>query len=350
MVDQNGQGHYCQETKFEITKGRTVPRPHQLLSLFLALGLLSFFGCHQKEQSLAKTMTSKPLKVVFVTGDEEYRSEESMPMLAKILERDFNIKTTVAYALSDAGEISPNRSDNIDGLEELEDADLLVMFTRFRRLPDRQLKMITDYVDSGRPLVGFRTSTHAFKYPKENPNAPAMNNVWPIQTFGQKWITHHGHFADGKETMTSVTLMPSKEKHVILRGVKPFAAHSWLYHVEGGGDKLHGDCDRLLMGHATRSNHMKNLKRFPLDTPVAWTKTNTTKDSDKVRVFFTTLGHPFDFKNKSMRTLALNGILWALGKESWIPEGGCRSDLAAKYDPPNSGFGQVYRKGVFPRK
>ena len=78
-----------------------------------------------------------PAHIVFVTGDEEYRSEESMPMLARILERDYGLQTTVLYAINDEGFIDPNVLDNIAGLQALEDADMMVMFTRFRALPDR---------------------------------------------------------------------------------------------------------------------------------------------------------------------------------------------------------------------
>lgn len=313
----------------------------------IALVSLSLLGCGDSD-SPQRGNSARDLKIVFVTGDEEYRSEESMPMLAAILERDFPISCEVAYALSDEGEVDPNRKDHIDGLEELEDADLMVVFTRFRQLPDDQLMRVRDFAASGKPMVGFRTATHAFRYPKESPNV-AMNDDWPIAVFGQKWITHHGHFADGEDEMTAVTIRDEAKGHPVLRGVEPFGAYSWLYHVEGGGDALPENSLRLLDGRALRSNHEQRLDRFPRTNPVAWTRSYRS-DGGEARIFFTTLGHPFDFKQESMRRLALNGILWALGLEESIPQGGCRTDFAATYDPPNSGFGQVYRKGNFPRR
>ncbi len=314
----------------------------------LALLCLSFFvvpwgkAAAQGEENSAK--------IVFVTGDEEYRSEESMPMLAAILKRDFGFRCSVAYALTDEGEIDPNRLDHIDGLDELRDADLMVLFTRFRRLPDDELKKIVDYAESGRPMVGFRTATHAFRYPKDHPRAAAMNEVWPTRVFGQHWITHHGHFADGHGRLTAVTPLEKERRHPVLRGVDSFLAYSWLYHVQGGGDRLSGDSRPLMLGWSLRSQHAGRLDRFPRETPVAWVKSYTGSSGRKARVFFTTLGHPFDFKEAAMRRLALNGILWALGRERLIPENGCRTDTVAPYDPPNSGFGKVYRRGVFPRR
>ncbi|HGY91549.1 MAG TPA: hypothetical protein ENK43_10285 [Planctomycetes bacterium] len=315
---------------------------HQVLFCILLVVASRGFALGQESKA--------PAKIVFVTGDEEYRSEESMPMLAAILERDFGFRCPVAYALTDAGEIDPNRLDHIDGLDELKDADLMVLFTRFRRLPDDELKKILDYAESGRPLVGFRTATHAFRYPKGDPRAARMNERWPTKVFGQHWITHHGHFKDGHGRLTAVTPLEKERGHPVLRGVDAFLAYSWLYHVQGGGDRLSGDSRPLVLGWSLRSNHAGRLDRFPRETPVAWVKSYTGGAGKKARVFFTTLGHPYDFKIPSMRRLALNGILWALGREDLIPEGGCRTDTVKPYDPPNSGFGKVYRAGVFPRR
>jgi type 1 glutamine amidotransferase len=284
---------------------------------------------------------------VFVTGDEEYRSEESMPMLARILHRDYGFRVTVCYALGRDGTINPNNLENIAGLEAVDDADLLVLFTRFRKLPDDQLRHIVRYAESGKPMVGFRTATHAFRYGR-GPHAAAMDEAWPIQVFGQKWITHHGHFGDGHELLTEVTINTQFQNHPVLRGVKPFRAYSWLYHVEGGRDHLSGDCQRLLIGRARKTSHEKELDRFPITNPVAWTKTSPPGSGRPARVFFTTLGHPFDFQLESMRKLAVNGILWALGMEDKIPPEGAKAQTVGDYDPNNSGFGNQFKPGRRP--
>src|SRR3954470_3523383 len=101
--------------------------------------------------------------IVLISGDEEYRSEEMLPQLAKILSKHHGFKCTVLFAIDPAdGTINPNRNDNIPGLEALETADLMVIFTRFRKLPDAQMKHIVDYVESGKPIVRLRTATPAF--------------------------------------------------------------------------------------------------------------------------------------------------------------------------------------------
>lgn len=292
--------------------------------------------------------TAAAQHVVFVTGDEEYRSEESMPMLARILERDYGMQATVLFAVDEEGFIDPNRADHIPGLAALESADLMVMFTRFRALPDSQLQHILDYAESGRPMVGFRTSTHAFSYPDDSPHAARLNSDWPREVFGQRWIVHHGHFDDGNVPLTAVQPLEWRVAHPILRGVEPFQAFSWLYHVDGGGDELYGDSRVLLTGTALQTSQAEGVEsgRYPLTNPVAWTKSYTGAAGSPARVFFTTLGHPYDFHDESMRKLALNGILWALGLEQRIPPEGARADPVEPYEPNNSGFGEQFKQGV----
>src|SRR5947209_14524726 len=99
--------------------------------------------------------------IVLVSGDEEYRSEEALPQLAKILATRHGFKCTVLFAIDSKDEtINPNKNNNIPGLEALDKADLMVIFTRFRNLPDEQMKHIVDYVEAGKPIVGLRTATH----------------------------------------------------------------------------------------------------------------------------------------------------------------------------------------------
>ncbi|QDT65593.1 Trehalose utilization [Calycomorphotria hydatis] len=320
---------------------------HGLVGIMLLIGMILFAA-----GSVSADEKVEPPHVVFVTGDEEYRSEESMPMLAKILKRDWGFRVTVCYSLAEDGTIDPHRLDSISGLEALDDADLLVLFTRYRDLPHAQFKQFLNYFDSGRPVVGFRTATHAFKFTDEKSPHLAWNGAKLRELLGQQWITHHGHFGDGKEFLTDVTLVEKETKHPVLRGVEPFKAYSWLYHVSGGGDTLAGDSLPLLNGHALKSNHAAKgkEKRYPLDQPVAWVKTYTGTTGETGRVFFTTLGHPFDFRDENMRRLSLNGILWALGMEAKIPEGGCPTDFVGKYEPNNSSSKDAHKEGLKPEE
>ena len=274
--------------------------------------------------------------VVFVTGDEEYRSEESMPMLARILHDRYGFRVTVCYAVTD-GIIDPNRSDNIEGLEALEDADMMVLYTRFRRLPDAQLRYIVEFGESGRPMAGFRTSTHAFLYGNDHPQQ-RMNNAWPYEVFGLPWISHHGGGSS-----TDVFLVEERADHPILRGIEPFHVRSWLYHAEG---HLHENVQPLLYGRAVEGPEPGG-DHFADPHTVAWAHTYEGEEGTS-RVFFTTLGHPFDFFHEPMRRLAIQGIFWALEMEDEIPEEGLEIDFVGEYDPHDAGFGDKYKPGMRP--
>jgi type 1 glutamine amidotransferase len=264
-----------------------------------------------------KGVEKKKPHVVFVTGDDEYRSEATMPMIAGILETRHNMKCTVCYAIDEkTGQKNPKYQKNIEGLEALKTADLAVFFMRFRQLPDDQLKMILDYVNSGRPIVGLRTSTHAFRYP-DGPHTK-WNDDFGISVFGQKWIRHHGH-------KSSTNVYVAVKDHPITRGVDPeFHCRSWLYHVV----PLHGDCRSLLIGSALKDrNPGKDI--FGIPSPVAW-----TKSYKGARVFYTSLGHPMDLDKESVRRLLINGIYWALGKEDKIPAKGTDVGISGNYATP----------------
>ena len=319
----------------------------QYILTCMTFGSVMLVGC--QDHAVSEEAKVDELKVVFVTGDEEDRSEESMPMLASLLQKSLDAEVSICYSLDSSGYVDPNNTKSISGLEALTDADLMVIFTRFRALPDDQLKLIDDFAQSGKPMVGFRTATHAFFY-EDDSSKIYYNEEWPTKVFGQKWITHHGHFEDGHGRLTDVEIIEGKEDHPIVRGVTDFEAYSWLYHVDGGNDSLYGDCDPLLLGTSLRSNHQEagRLDQYPLTNPVAWTKTYQGTGGTS-RVFFTTLGHPFDFKETSMRKLALNGIFWALGKENEIPQEGLNADFGDyTYDPNNSGFGEKFKKELKP--
>lgn len=307
------------------------------------------FALHMFLISCAQKPTSPKPHIVFVFGDEEYRSEESMPMLAAIAQRELNATISLCYPLDSLGFVNPNVNNNISGLEALKSADLMVLFCRWRELPKNQAQHILDYVESGKPIVGFRTSTHTFKYTKDS-TMFHLNDDWPHQVLGQQWITHHGHFDDGAHPLTSVYFPQNQTKSPILNGVEPFDAYSWLYHVDGGKWQLNENCQPILYGKSLKSRHEMDgkLDEFPLTQPVAWTKSYATTSGKNSRVFFTTLGHPYDFKIESMRKLALNGIFWALGKENQIPGNGANVSFVGDYNPNNSGFGELYKKGMKP--
>jgi len=292
----------------------------------------------------------KGTHIVFVTGDEEYRSEESMPMLAKIMAVHHGFKCTVLFGINkDSGEIDPVTVDNIPGLKALEKADLMVLFTRFRELPDEQMKYIIDYTNSGKPIVALRTATHAFFY-KKNKNSPyakyTFNNKadfkggYGRQVLGETWINHYGHH---QKESTRGLVAKGMENHPIVKGVGTIWGPSDVY----GLTTLHGDCKPVIMGHVLKGmdpGDEPNPQKPAL--PVAWTKTYTGELGKASRVFTTTMGHGHDLKDENFRRLLVNACYWGLGMEDKIPAKS-KADLVGEYDPYPIGFGG-FKKGLKP--
>lgn len=252
-----------------------------------------------------------------------------MPMLAAILEKNYGVKTTVLYAENDKGE-RDRHANNIPGLEALRDADLAVFYMRFRQLPQEQLDEILNYGKSGKPIVGLRTSSHAFNYP--GPPQDRWNSEFPMTYFGHKWISHYGH---GNTTEAYVVESEAKADNPILRGVPAQEwLNSWLYVVNDGDVKLPEDCKVLMVGDATKGTEPGGEK-FGNREPMTWTRELPTADGGVQRVFFTTLGHPRDFLKEAPRRLLVNAILWGLGREEAIPAEGTDVEIVGEYVPPD---------------
>jgi type 1 glutamine amidotransferase len=240
----------------------------------------------------------KPL-VVFVTGDHEYSSEATMPLLAAELEKNYGMRTIVLKSHPDQ-----NAEEDIPGLEALKDADLAVFFLRWRRLPEEQVKHIDDYLKSGKPVMGFRTSTHAFNYPEGHPLRSW--NAFGERAFGSPpgWggaakHTHYGH-----ESSTDVSVISEAKDHPVLTGVDPeFHVRSWLYKVLP--DYPSQGSTWLLMGKSVDPNTPEAV-----ENPVAWTWTSESG----ARTFMTTMGHPEDFSVEAVQRLCINAVHWALDK------------------------------------
>ena len=292
-------------------------------------------------------------RIVLVSGDEEYRSEEGLPQLAKILATRHAFRCAVLYAIDPAdGIIKPDLCTNIPGLEVLDSADLMVMLLRFRDLPDSQMKHIVDYVESGRPIVGLRTATHAFNlktsptYARYSWNSKAWDGGFGRQVLGETWIAHHGEH--GKQSTRGI-LVKGEENHPILRGIRD--GEIWgptdVYEVRL---PLPGDSRPLVLGQVVDGMHANDppAPGKPNDPvlPIAWVKTYTGAQGKTARVFTTTMGASQDLLNEALRRMIVNACYWALGMEARIPEKS-DVDLVGEFRPLPFGFG-AYKKGVKP--
>ncbi|MCA9101452.1 MAG: ThuA domain-containing protein [Planctomycetales bacterium] len=293
-------------------------------------------------------------RVVLISGDEEYRSEETLPQLAKILAVRHGFDCTVLFAIDPTdGTINPNQSDNIPGLDRLMTADLMVVFTRFRDLPDEQMQHIADYVNSGRPIIGLRTATHAFNVPEGKSysrwsfNSKEWEGGFGRQVLGETWISHYGHH--GHESTLGL-IEPSEADHPILRGIED--GDIWgptdVYEVRL---PLPENCrplvwGQVLSGMSPSDPPVEGPKNNPM-MPVAWTNSYQAENGTTARVFTTTMGAAPDFASAGLRRLLVNACYWTVGLEDVIPDKS-DVDLVGEFAPTPFGFGG-FKKGVFPR-
>lgn len=288
--------------------------------------------------------------VVLISGDEEYRSEEGLPQLAKILAKHHGFKCTVLFSIDRKnGTINPNQGDNIPGLEALQTADLMVLLLRFRNLPDEQMKHIADYVESGRPVIGLRTATHSFNIGKGKKYIDWTWNKdggFGRRVLGETWVSHHGNH--GKES-TRGLLAKGEEKNPILRGIKD--GDIWgPTDVYGVHLPLPGDSKPLVMGQVLQGMKptdppVEGKKNDPM-MPVAWIKTYKTESGKTGRAFTTTMGASQDLLSEGLRRLLVNACYWAVGLEDKIPEK-ANVEIVGEYKPRPFGFGG-FEKGRKP--
>ena len=281
--------------------------------------------------------------IVFVTGEEYYRSEEGMSMFAKILSQHHGYKCTVLFAIDPVtGFINANKANNIPGLEALKSADLMVVFARFRELPDADMKHIVDYVNAGKPVLGIRNATHAFRY-SANSTSPYKN--WDFQSkawlggFGQQilgdtWIAHYGKF---QKEATLATVISSQRNNPVLRGV----ADTIFCHTDVNSVERLTPKDLVLMQGQVLSglNPMDppvTDKRKDVRMPFAWFKTYTAPSGKEGRSFTTTAGASLDWQSEDLRRLMVNAIYSLTGHEKDIPEKS-NVNFVGEYKPKPTG-------------
>ncbi|MGI9543080.1 MAG: ThuA domain-containing protein [Cyclobacteriaceae bacterium] len=351
------------------------------VTIFLTI---SFANCGQK--SATEELVSEPVapavppewltiegqsgskNIVLVSGDEEYRSEEALPQMAKILATHHGFNCTVLFAQDPKypGIIDPNYTDNIPGLEALEQADLMVLFTRFRALPDDQMQYIDNYLKSGKPVLALRTATHAFNFTDSTNKWAHYGNFFEDETsewhegfgrlvLGERWYTHHGHH---KQQSTRGLIAPGSEGHPIATGLKD--GDIWgPTDVYGVRLPLPGDSQPIVLGQSIdrtddfdESDPFYGLKSTdtkaattsgrdnaynPNDPmmPIAWTKTYQIPGGQSGVAFTSTIGSSTDMVNDGVRRLLVNATYYLLGQD--VPAN-AKVDLMGDYNPSAYNF------------
>jgi hypothetical protein len=291
--------------------------------------------------------------IVLISGDEEYRSEEAMPQLGKILAKHHGFKCTVLFAINPQdGTIDPLVLNNIPGLEALRSADLMIVFTRFRDLPDEQMQHIVAYLDAGKPVIGLRTATHAFKIPagktyakySYNSKEPGWEGGFGKQILGETWVNHHGKH--GSQSTRGLVDSAMKGNPLVF-GCEDIWGPTDVYevHLPLPGDSLPVVLGQVLEGMSASDKPVTDKKNDPM-MPVAWAKTYPGAKGQMGRVFTTTMGAASDLPSEGLRRLLVNAAYWCVGLEGKIPPK-ANVDLVGEYQALPFGAGK-FRPGIKP--
>jgi hypothetical protein len=287
--------------------------------------------------------------IVLIAGDEEYRSEEAMPMMGQVLANN-GFKTTVLFSLDKNGKVDPMALKSLSSPEALDSADALVLSIRFRGWDDAAMEKFQAALNRGVGVVGLRTTTHAFKFPK--------NSKWAdfgcARVKGKKGLhggfgpnilgTHHGgHHGKHNAQGTRTVVEEANKTNPLLNGVDEIFGKTDVYVVEPAEDST-----ILLRGLVTEnfepdSKAIAGPKNDP-PMPVVWSR-SVKNDGDKDnKVLTITMGSSQDLADENLRRLVINGTFW--GTDLEVPAKADTS-IQGEYKPTHYKF-KAHRKGALP--
>lgn len=280
--------------------------------------------------------------IVLIAAEQEYRSEQAMPMLAKVLSEHHGFDCTVLFSVNEKGEVDPTlpapfkdktKRHNIPGLHTLADADCMIWISRFMQLPDEQMKFFHDYFDSGKPFIALRTANHGFMGGEKY--RVGERTVGLGELLGGSFMEHHGGW---HRESTKGILVPENSSHPILIGVKDIWGTSDVYRCHNAKSPFPDDCTALVLGQPLvnlKSDALPNTSKEPL--PVAWIKTWRGNQQLPSKIFHCTMGSAEDFANAGVRRMTINAAYWGMGIESEIkPDSSV--DIIGEYKPLAAGF------------
>jgi len=324
-----------------------------LVVLALCLAVPSIRAQETSVSYAARPGAGQGRHIVFLAGDEEYRSEEGLPMLAKILSQRHGFKCTVLFSVDPDGTINPKNGASLSDPAVLDTADAVVMLLRFRAWPDEVMARFDRLLKTGKPIIALRTSTHAFNgFPKGSPWESWNYNSqggFGKRVLGETWLTHWGRH---KVEATRGAIEPSQRSHPLLRGITDLFADTDVYEAYPPADATILVRGVVLAGMSPDSTPAEYRKPRSTDKqvqgvndpamPVVWTRQHRNEAGTTNRVLTTTLGSATDLENEGVRRLVVNGVYWGLGFD--VPP---KADVTYvdEYRPSFYGF-DGFRKGL----
>lgn len=215
-----------------------------------------------------------PLHVHAISGSKEYKSEASLKSYQTHLEQTYDVTVTASWV--------QDRAEDLPGIEHVPDADVLLVFARRMELPSEQMDVLRRHWEEGKPIVGIRTASHAFR--------DSTNQTFDHEVMGGNY---QGHFGDSPVRVQNVA-----EDHPVLEGVEPFTSRKMYKAGE------------LAEGATVLQTGMTITDGGTPTHPVTW-----THRYNGGRTMYTSLGVPGDFEIQSFRRLVTNAIFWVAERE-----------------------------------
>lgn len=292
--------------------------------------------------------------IVFLAGDEEYRSEEALPMLAKILSQRHGFRCTVLFSVDTNGVINPDRGASLSNPHALDSADAIVMSLRFRHWDDHTMGHFAGAMNRGVPIIALRTSTHAFSGIRRESQWAKWNygnkGGFGKQVLGETWVTHWGVH---KKEATRGVIEASAKGDPLLRGVEDIFGDTDVYEAAPPADAKILVRGQVLKGMKPTDEPADYKKKTVAKVeqgvndpmmPVVWTREHKNEAGTVNKVFCTTMGSATDLQSEGLRRLLVNGVFWGLSME--VPAK-ANVDYVGEFQPTMYGFGG-YKKGVKP--
>ena len=292
--------------------------------------------------------------IVLLAGDEEYRSEEALPMLAGVLSAHHGFKCTVLFSVDKDGKIDSNNGGSLAGSAALDSADVIIMALRFRHWDDEAMGRFEKAFHRGVPIIALRTSTHPFNF---DGNSKWKSYTWNNKeggfgrkVLGETWVSHWGkHGPEG----TRGIIEASAKDHAILRGVTDIIGDTDVYEAAPPADATILVRGQVMSGQAPDSPPADYKKKTRAGVeqgvidpmmPAVWTREHKNEAGTTNRILTTTLGAASDFKSEGLRRLVVNGVFWGLKME--VPAA-ANVTLTGEYKPSKFGFNGG-KKGIKP--
>ena len=259
--------------------------------------------------------------IVFIASDHEYRGEETCPAIARILAKRMGFKCTVLFGQTKEGVIKQG-SSHIPGMEVLKEADMLFLFLRFVHPDDASMAHFEAYLDRGGPVLGLRTTTHAFnglkgKYAKYNfKGKDDYEGGFGRQILGETWNPRKGagHYGRNHKYSTRMHVVPEQAEHPVMRGVKDMHAMAGAYSARPMPNSVILATNQVLKSMKPDAEPLENKP----PQPAAWVRTYKSASGKEGRVFCSTQGASQDIVSEGVRRMIINATLWCMGMEDAI--------------------------------